>query len=116
MSTITVTPPKFNVGQTVKMLRADLYGCKTGEVVEVTRIYKHLMPNGTFDDGGLTIMETDIKGIQLPYGFDGDTITIHYPATQFSTARTRQYKSYSWVYAVKSKSMTTVLSEICLAK
>ena len=112
----TPTPPKFAIGQSVKLLRSDLYGRTAGKVLDVIRIYKQLMPSGAFDSAGLTIMETDITGIQLPYEFDGDTLTIHYPATQFSTARTRQYKSFAWVYVVQTKCMTTVFSEICLSK
>lgn len=91
--------------------------CKeTESVVEKSdRNFKALLDSGKFDPDGLTIRESDIDSIQLPYKLEGDTLSIEYPETDHGSwvqkARTEVYKFHGYSYNIKSPKMCCIYPE-----
>lgn len=93
--------PKFEIGQEV-ILRGKLkmnYSDKTAVVTSRQRYFKN-------ENGGVT-SESMIPNIALPYEFDGETLTVHYPEQDFGTfvqkAYTRTSTFGGWEYRVKAE-------------
>jgi len=111
-------PCKFQIGDSVTLKRPDLYGCTKGKVVEVERLYKRIeqfCDGWDFESGGLVSIERDISHICIPYDFDGETLTVHYPESQFGDwtqrAHSEKSKFFGWGVTVETKKMRTFVNE-----
>jgi len=108
MTQITQPKPKFKVGDIV-IHRPDLYGGTESEVKEVTRTYAEIDLPGNFIRDGLRIMESDISSISIPYDFDGETLTVYYPAGRLSpTSFTKVYKFFGYNYVITNSKINSV--------
>lgn len=99
--------PKFKKGQTVDTIssRISTYkGCK-GIVTEIERAFKEIDEDGNWVLDGLVTMESSIPSISLPYQYDGQTLVVEHPESNFGgfqmEAYTRKAKPYEFVYTVK---------------
>lgn len=103
--------PKFSVGDLVKTPKT-LYDETVGIITNIDRLFKKVYPNGEFDPDGLVTEEKTIKGIQIPYEFDGETLIVHYPQWETETVIMKAYsetrKFYGYSYTVKSLKMNTL--------
>ncbi len=99
---------KYEVGQTVT-IRTRKTGKVTGTIEAVQRIFKKVLSNGQFDRGGISTFENDIKGIALPYTFDGETLTINFPEYNYGTFVQKAYnqisKHYTYGYSIRIPSL-----------
>jgi small-conductance mechanosensitive channel len=100
--------PKFKIGDKVRTSKSDLYGQTVGIVVNVQRMYKEVNRfSGRMERGGLTTDESTIKSISLPYTFDGETLTVDFPESDFGTfiqkAFTMVSKFYGYSVTVETK-------------
>jgi hypothetical protein len=111
--------PEFKVNDKVISKKPTLYGETEGKVTEVGKIFMELDSHtGTFKRGGLATEERDIKSIQIPYEFDGETLKVHYPEDDYGQwiekARTEVSKFYGYAYTVKTPKMLTLFAESSL--
>lgn len=104
--------PKFKIGDKVTMRSPSLYNETTGEIVEVERVFKRVNRNGNFEPDGLETLERTIKNIAIPYEFDSNKLTVHYPEYDYGDwvqkARTETSLFYSYAYTVKTASMLCI--------
>jgi len=103
--------PKFTVGTTVRFKKPDLYGETTGKIIEIEKIFQSTHDDGTFDMSGLAHIERDISSIAIPYEFDGETLKIHYPSTNYGKGRTAKARFHRFAYTVESAKMRTLMPE-----
>jgi hypothetical protein len=100
----TQKSPKFEIGQTVNC-EPNLYGETTGTIYERERLYREINPY-TGRMNGMVTGEATLKHIELKYDFDGETLTIHYPESDFGSSIQKAYSTVSkfcgWGYTVKS--------------
>lgn len=100
--------PKFKVGQKVAMARPNLYGETVGVITEIQKCYKS-------EDSGLVTFESTIKGIRLPYTFENDVLTVHYPEREDDRFIEKAYTSisrfYGYAVTVKTPKMLTIIQE-----
>lgn len=117
--------PKFEIGDKVSMSRATLYGEKEGVIIAFDKNYKAVRK--IYGDGrvlqefdGLVQEEGHIKNIRLPYRFDGVTLEVDYPETDYGTfiqkAYTSIYEFCGYSYTVKTDKILTCYSERQLKK
>mgnify|MGYP001469295418 CR=1 FL=1 len=106
--------PKFSIGDRVRHPK-DLYGAKSGKIVELVRCYLEVDDNGNFKSDGLLTTENTIASTCLPYSFDGMTLTVKFPRTDFGTwiqkAYTHTSKFYGYCYVVKCPKLRTEYHE-----
>tara|TARA_R110000868_G_scaffold94947_1_gene261424 strand:- start:330 stop:692 length:363 start_codon:yes stop_codon:yes gene_type:complete len=107
--------PKFEIGTEV-LHAPDLYGMTRGTIYNIDRIFQEIDPRtGQFDLRGLATFESTIKFTAIPYEFDGETLTVHFPESGFGgwteKAKTQVSKFYGYAYSVRSAKMNTVWSE-----
>jgi len=78
-------PPKFKVYDKV-ICPPTHYGETEGTITRVERVYQKINQfTGKIDPKGLVTTESTIKSICLPYTFDGNTLTVHYPKQDCGT-------------------------------
>ncbi len=104
METLTITQkgPRYKIGDVVSFITK--YGDKiTGKIVaDPERVYAEIDERGKFKRGGLHTLERTIKSICIPFEFDGNRLTVHYPAsTGFGNAFTTVSLFHSWSYTVQ---------------
>ena len=108
------TGPKFSIGDKVSHLET-LYGETEGKIVEIEKIFTDIYKDGSFVPDGLSHIESSIKSIQIPYTFDGETLTIEYPEATFgefvTPAYTKVAKFKNYAYTVETLEMRTLWSE-----
>jgi len=104
--------PKYGVGETMTMKRANLYGEKVGVITKVNRLYKRICKHtGGFDPDGLVTSEDTISSICIPYEFDGETLIVDYgDKSQFVKGKETS-KFYGYTYTIKSAKMLSEYSE-----
>lgn len=105
MKKIKGTQPKFKVGDKVVMSKKTWYNEKEGVILEgPIRIFKDVF-------GTLCTSENEIKSICLPYEFDGETLTVHYPQRDMGSFIQKEFTQVSkfshYSYFVKSSKMNT---------
>lgn len=103
------------------MSKKTLYGETEGVIVAIGNLFKVVHPGtNTFDSDGLVTDESTINSISLPYEFDGETFTVHYPEADYGTwirkAFTDTSKFYGYSYDVRTKKMLTMYGEKSLKK
>lgn len=119
--------PKFAEGDKVSMHRKTLYGETEGVIVEVTkafRVVRRIYSGGRAipEHDGLVTLERDIKqgNYKLPYRFDGVTLEVDFPESDYGSFVQKAYTSVSeffeYCYTVKTKEMLTIYSERQLKK
>lgn len=117
--------PKFEVGQEVSMSRPTLYGESKGVITQSTKLFKCVRK--VYADGrsypehnGLVQEERHIDSICLPHRFDGNTLEVDHPQSDYGTfiqkAFTAVYEFYGYAYTVKTEKINTVYSERQLRK
>lgn len=110
--------PKFEIGQKVSLSSPTLYGETQGVIVERTRCYKVVarVYNGYSipETNGLLHDERDIPSICLPYRFDGNTLEIDYPETNWGKACTMVSEFYGYSYSIKTAQMLSLYPERAL--
>ena len=117
----TAVAPKYKVG--LRITAKTPKGTFTGKITEVERVFKDIDPfSGGFERGGLSTRESDIASIQIPYTFDGETLTITYPEEKFDggsiDSRTRTTKFYDYCYTMQPEGLNylVVISEKSVIK
>jgi hypothetical protein len=117
----TAVGPKYKVG--LRVTAKTPKGTFTGNIVEVERVFKDIDSfSGGFERGGLCTFERDIASIQIPHTFDGETLTVSYPAQKFNGGsldpRTRTAKFHSYCYTMQPEGLTyrVVISEKSVIK
>lgn len=123
MKTNNQPKPLFSIGDTVKHPKS-LYDETEGKIVEVERIYQQVNKDGSFDMHGLAHLENTISSICLPYRFDGETLEVDYPESEFKltngvikeNAYTMKSRFYGWAYTVETAKMRCVFSQRQLRK
>lgn len=110
--------PLFAVGETVN-IPPDLYGKTSGVIYRIGKLFGEV-ENNRFVAGGGNIEEDTIKDIQLPYKFDGETLTIDYPETDYTNcivkAYTNTYKFRCYSYTVAMEKYGVGLKESTLVR
>lgn len=110
--------PKFQSGDKVSLLSPALYGETEGTVIESERTYQATYDwNDTeIDEDGLRIRESDIDIISIPYDFDGETLTIHYPPnpTLYRDGKRKVYKLHSTSYTIDTGRIHAIYPEEAL--
>lgn len=112
--------PKFKVGDSVKMRTKTLYGEKEGVITRIEKVFSEVYEDGTFNSDGLMTLESTIDSISIPYTFDGETLVVEYPETDYGSfimkARKRVSKFSGYSYCVKTEKMNTIYPERSLSK
>ena len=112
--------PKYEVGQKVKLKKKTLYGETEGEIVRVEKIFQEIDESGNFNPDGLSTLESTIDSISIPYTFDGETLTVEFPAIECTNiiikAKKRVSKFSGYAYTVETPKMNTMFSESTLIK
>lgn len=117
----TAPQPKFKIGDRVRA-RSRHDGEVEGEITEVDRTFMTIDPqSGRFKTGQMAsaTFERDIESIVLPFEFDGETLTIHYPEMKFTGGsmdpHTEVSKFHHYSYVVKTPKWNIVFPEPSLA-
>jgi len=113
-----MTTPKFEIG-TIVNHKADLYGMTQSTIVKVEKVFREVDPRtGEIDPRGLTTLEHTIEHTSLPYEFDGETLTVHFPERVYSgfvePARVMTSKFSGYSYTTRNEKMSTIWSERAL--
>lgn len=111
----------FKIGDKVRMKKPNLYNETDGEVSEVVRMYQVVSSvTGKRDTRGLITFEDDIKSTQLPYTFDGTTLKVEFPETDYGSWIQKAYTQTSvfagYAVTVKTPKMLTRCKETSLFK
>ena len=110
----TITTPKFQIGNAVRMSKKTLYDETEGMISEVEKVFQELHRNSDeIDTDGLMIRESDIKNICLPYEFDGEKyLSIQYSSDiTCSVNRTKKYKFCGYAYTITTPKMSSIYPE-----
>lgn len=110
--------PKFKVGDKVKMRSPDLYGFTEGKIVSVEKAFQELYPNSDeFDMDGLRTLEQTINSIVIPYEFDGEYLTVHYPSDKSNPkGKILKSKFYGYSYTIETPELRSIYPEHALKK
>jgi len=114
MKTKTKPEPKLKIGDHVSC-PPTLYNETYGTITEVDEIFKMIRPDGSFEPRGLCHLKSTIKDIAIPYEFDGETLTIHFPAGGYGNWTTPAHDMVSkfkgYAYTIKTPQMNSVFNE-----
>lgn len=106
--------PLYNVGDKVNTPK-NLYKETEGEITEIERLYKEVDENGRFVCDGLVTAEGTIQSIVLPHTFDGQTLVVNHPETDYGSFVRKAFvmtsKFYGYAYTVKSTKILTIWNE-----
>lgn len=112
--------PKFKIGDRVRA--NSRHGEIEGEVTKVDRTFMAINPQtGRFLTGPMAsaTFEQDIKSICIPYEFDGETLTVHFPESKFTggslDAHDEVSKFHHYSYHVNSPKLNIITPERSLA-
>lgn len=87
------------------MCRTRKRGTFLAKVEEIHRCFAECDARGKFVRGGLHTEERDIKSIELPYRFDGETLQVDFPAATYGdwtqAAHTQTSKFFGYDYSVR---------------
>lgn len=110
MATLTTqAEPLFQENDVVQKAKTKHWPELYAVIMDVDRLYSEIDSNGRLVRGGLNQRESDITNICIPYTFDGDMLTVHYPDSIVRRAHTQQYKFSGYTYTVKSDSLPCLL-------
>lgn len=73
---------KYEIGDELKVLSGPYKGLIV-KIENLGRMFKELYPDGSFNPDGIIHFEEQIKHIQLPYTFDGETLVVTHPALKY---------------------------------
>lgn len=98
----------YQINDFVEVKSGDMKGLK-GKIVEVDRMFRAIRANGEFEVDGFTTLESNIPTISIPYTFDGETLSVDFPETEFENfvenAYTQVSKFFDYAYTIESEGL-----------